>query len=69
MAYTVTVYVALPGTPLENGKTSQAGHVWYQIKDTATNTSKSYGFQSVNGTGSGPGEVVISDIWPPASKP
>lgn len=61
MAYTVTVYVALPGTPLENGKTSQAGHVWYKIADTASNTSKSYGFQSVNGTPGGPGEVVDTD--------
>lgn len=61
MAYTVTVYVALPGTPLENGKTSQAGHVWYKIADTANNTSKSYGFQSVNGTPGGSGEVVDTD--------
>ena len=63
MAYTVTVYVALPGTPLSDppNTTSKAGHVWYEIADTATNTSKSYGFQSINGTASGPGEVVISD--------
>lgn len=63
MAYTVTVHVALPGTPLKNGPkpTSQAGHVWYEITDTATNTSRSYGFQSINGTASGPGEVVDND--------
>lgn len=63
MAYTVTVYVALPGTPLLNppNTTSKAGHVWYKIADTATNTTKSYGFQSVNGTPGGPGEVVDTD--------
>ena len=63
MAYTVTVHVALPGTPLKNGPkpTSQAGHVWYEIADTATNTSKSYGFQSVNGTPGGQGKAVDTD--------
>ncbi len=61
MAYTVTVYVALPGTPLKDGKTSQAGHVWYEIEDTVAKTSQSYGFLSVNGTASGPGRVVDTD--------
>lgn len=29
--YTVTVFVAAPGTPLRDGSTSAAGHLNYQI--------------------------------------
>lgn len=31
--YRVTVYVAAPGTPLREGGTSAAGHMYYSISD------------------------------------
>lgn len=31
--YTVTIYVAAPGTPLAGGGTSAAGHVYYSVSD------------------------------------
>jgi hypothetical protein len=70
--YTVSIKVALPGTPLmkENGeqdvdsktnepKTSKAGHMWYSISDGEKSTS--YGFSSVNETPIGPGEAYKGD--------
>jgi len=59
--YTLTVYVAAPGTPLLLSKgTSNAGHVYYSIDDgTAAN---SYGFAPAkHGESSGPGKVFYSD--------
>lgn len=65
--YTVTVYLAYPGTPLKHedsgyftGQTSAAGHMWYEIWDGATNNS--YGFApKEEGVSSGPGEVGRTD--------
>jgi len=64
--YTVTTYLAYPGTPLKDGdgnltgQTSAAGHMWYEIGDGSTYNS--YGFApKVHGQSSGPGEVVRSD--------
>lgn len=33
--YTLSIYVAAPGTPLRAGGTSDAGHVYYGISDGA----------------------------------
>ncbi len=30
--YTVTIYVAAPGTPLKQGGTSEAGHVYFKAR-------------------------------------
>lgn len=40
--YTLSVYVAAPGTPLLDGGTSAAGHVYYDI--THESDRKSFGF-------------------------
>jgi hypothetical protein len=60
--YTVTVYVAAPGTPLDKpGETSAAGHVYYAVDDGAE--VRSYGFApSKHGAMSGPGEVTHEDV-------
>ncbi|MBB5878204.1 XVIPCD domain-containing protein [Xanthomonas sp. 3498] len=60
--YTVTVYVAAPGTPtLLSGGTSAAGHVYYAIDDGTTKNS--YGFAPKNhGDYSGPGKVFNNDV-------
>ncbi|WNH44545.1 MULTISPECIES: XVIPCD domain-containing protein [Xanthomonas] len=60
--YTVTVYVAAPGTPtLLSGGTSAAGHVYYAIDDGTTKNS--YGFAPKHhGDYSGPGKVVKNDV-------
>ncbi|MEZ5662416.1 MAG: hypothetical protein R3E94_02665 [Burkholderiaceae bacterium] len=64
--YTVTTYLAYPGTPLKDGdgnlsgETSAAGHMWYRISDGTTKNS--YGFApKEHGQSSGPGEVVRTD--------
>jgi hypothetical protein len=59
--YTVTVYVAAPGTPtLVSGGTSAAGHVYYVIDDGTTKNS--YGFGPLHhGDHSGPGKVTYND--------
>lgn len=62
--YTVTIYTALPGTPLmEEGKqvgTSAAGHMWYQVSDGEVR--KSYGFAPrEHGATSGPGKGYDTD--------
>ncbi|MDR1285098.1 MAG: hypothetical protein LBJ88_02735 [Campylobacteraceae bacterium] len=70
--YTLSIKVALPGTPFlkETGefdtdnktkeiKTSQAGHMWYSISDGEN--SVSYGFFSVNKGPMGPGDISTED--------
>ncbi|WP_052189793.1 MULTISPECIES: hypothetical protein [Xenorhabdus] len=70
--YTVTIYAAHPGTPLndnsgkprfdeEKGEriTSAAGHMWYKISDG--NTNDSYGFAPIDSGIKGPGEVTKKD--------
>ena len=59
--YTVTVYVAAPGTPLHSGGTSMAGHMYLSIEHGGN--TNSYGFAPVkHGASSGPGEVKIDDL-------
>lgn len=63
--YRVTVYTALPGTPLfdEYGRpdgTSAAGHMWYQLSDGQVGNS--YGFApKEHGAASGPGKGYRTD--------
>lgn len=63
--YSLTIYTALPGTPLVDleGKpdgTSAAGHMWYAISDGKTESS--YGFApSEHGVSSGPGKGYDTD--------
>lgn len=61
--YTVTVYVAAPGTPIrkENGETqpSRSGHVYYSISDGKSTSG--YGFASVHGEYDGPGRIVRNE--------
>ena len=63
--FQVTVYTALPGTPLldEHGRpdgTSAAGHMWYQVSDGESESS--YGFApKEHGAASGPGKGYRSD--------
>jgi len=65
--YTLTVHIALRGTPLlkpENGtptgKTSIPGHMWYSIQK-GDGPEQSYGFQPKISLPVGPGEVVTTD--------
>ncbi|RRU04356.1 XVIPCD domain-containing protein [Stenotrophomonas sp. 278] len=59
--YTVTMFVAAPGTPLKSGGTSSAGHVYYVVSDGEKKTS--YGFApSEHGASSGPGKVYLEDL-------
>lgn len=59
--YRVTVYVAAPGTPLREGGTSLAGHVYYSINDG--HGTASYGFApQAHGASSGRGKVYDSDL-------
>ena len=59
--YTVTMFVAAPGTPLKSGGTSAAGHVYYAISDGERKAS--YGFApSEHGASSGPGKVYREDF-------
>lgn len=58
--YTVTVFVAAPGTPLRDGSTSAAGHLYYQISNGES--EKSYGFSpQKHGVVVGPGRVSTED--------
>jgi hypothetical protein len=63
--YQVTIYTALPGTPLvdKQGRpdgTSAAGHMWYQLSDGEIKNS--YGFApKEHGASSGPGKVYDTD--------
>ena len=61
MSYDITVYGANRGTPLTQGETSLAGHMWISITDNEGNTN-SYGFQSANHKLWGKGKVVSTDI-------
>lgn len=57
----VTIYVAAPGTPLNSGGTSEAGHVYYSISEGQR--SESYGFAPlIHGQSSGPGKVYHDDV-------
>lgn len=60
--YTVTVYVAAPGTPLEkSGDTSAAGHMYYSISDGTR--SESFGFApKEHGDRKGDGKVYKQDV-------
>ena len=59
--YTVSIYVAAPGTPIDGAESSAAGHVYYETSD-GINTS-SYGFAPIaHGVVSGPGEVKRDDV-------
>ena len=63
--YSVTIYTAMPGTPLVDGQgrpdgSSAAGHMWYQVSDGAVRNS--YGFApKEHGAASGPGKGYRSD--------
>jgi hypothetical protein len=62
--YTVTVYVAAPGTPLVNeppGTTSGPGHMFYTTSN-GHDTPKSFGFAPIqHGSMDGPGGITIDD--------
>jgi len=63
--YTVTVYVAAPGTPLtdpsEHGATSGPGHMFY-VTDNGHNQPQSHGFAPItHGQIDGPGEINHKD--------
>lgn len=59
--YTVTVYVAAPGTPLRSGGTSAAGHMYLSVAHDGV--TKSYGFAPIrHGASSGPGDVTHGDV-------
>ncbi len=58
--YTVTVYVAAPGTPLAEGGTSAAGHMYLSVEHGEW--SRSYGFAPIkHGATSGPGAITNRD--------
>lgn len=58
--YTVSIFVAAPGTPLKDGGTSAAGHVYYEISNGQTKTS--YGFAPIeHGVVTGAGMVYDND--------
>jgi len=58
--YTVSIFVAAPGTPFRGGGSSAAGHVYYEIADGSTKLS--YGFAPESpGVMSGPGAVSDKD--------
>ena len=61
MPYTVTIYVAAPGTPLASGGTSAAGHVYYVISDG--HSQNSFGFAPVKeGAPMGLGQRLDDDL-------
>ncbi|RMH92899.1 hypothetical protein EBB59_08055 [Lysobacter pythonis] len=60
--YTVTIYLAAPGTPIKQGEEetrSRAGHMYYMINDGKT--EKAYGFSPIESGASGPGHVVENE--------
>jgi hypothetical protein len=63
--YTVTVYVAAPGTPLtigEEGVTSLPGHMFFTTSDGHA-SPKSYGFAPIkHGSVDGPGYIPHEDV-------
>ncbi|MGE6334963.1 XVIPCD domain-containing protein [Stenotrophomonas sp. NPDC077659] len=59
--YTVTIYVAAPGTPLLAGGTSAAGHVYFKAAHGKDETS--FGFAPIeHGVTTGPGMVYYNDV-------
>lgn len=59
--FTVSIFVAAPGTPFRDGGTSATGHMYYAISDG--NTKLSYGFApEPSGVISGPGSVSDKDV-------
>lgn len=59
--YTVTVYVAAPGTPLKDGGTSAAGHMYLSVSHDGE--TRGFGFApAVHGASSGPGAVTGGDV-------
>lgn len=59
--YTVTIYVAAPGTPLRSGGTSAAGHMYLSVSHEGQTSS--YGFAPIkHGATSGPGAVTAGDV-------
>ncbi|NYZ63190.1 hypothetical protein [Luteimonas deserti] len=59
--YTVTVYVAAPGTPIQHPGSNEihrstAGHVYYSLGDGQNESG--YGFSPVNSGTRGPGQIV-----------
>ncbi|WP_313347930.1 XVIPCD domain-containing protein [Stenotrophomonas sp.] len=59
--YTLTVYVAAPGTPLVPGGTSAAGHMYLAVKHDGL--TQSFGFAPAkHGASSGPGAVTNDDV-------
>lgn len=63
--YTVTVYAAVPGTPLAleaKGETSTPGHMYYTTQVNGGH-QQSYGFAPIeHGSIDGPGHVVTNDV-------
>ena len=62
--YTVTLYVAAPGTPVQQPgadtiRNSLAGHVYYSISDGQT--ERGYGFSPIQSGAQGPGQVVANE--------
>lgn len=58
--YTVTIFVAAPGTPLLAGGTSSAGHVYYKVAHGKDELS--FGFAPIDhGVMTGPGMVYPND--------
>ncbi|HEO8482616.1 TPA: hypothetical protein UMF72_000904 [Stenotrophomonas maltophilia] len=58
--YTVTIFVAAPGTPLLAGGTSSAGHVYYKVAHGKDEVS--FGFAPIeHGVVTGPGMVYNND--------
>ncbi|MEA9795679.1 hypothetical protein GGR75_002869 [Xanthomonas campestris] len=58
--YAVTLYVAAPGTPLLDGGTSAAGHMYYTVTHGKEQTS--FGFAPIeHGVMRGPGRVYNDD--------
>ena len=61
MPYTVTIYVAAPGTPLASGGTSAAGHVYFVTSDG--HSQNSFGFAPIeHGVSKGVGKPWDSDF-------
>lgn len=62
--YTVTIYVAAPGTPIHKSESdvaeaSRAGHVYYSISNGGTENG--YGFSPIESGMRGPGHVVRNE--------
>lgn len=61
--YTLTVYIAFPGTPCNDEPNSLAGHMWVSVDDNLRKVKSHYGFAPIkHGDPYGPGEVKLNDI-------